>query len=64
MNVNSASLASTQALFQAKTEDLVEGNKPDGDGDQDDRATTSSLNSVTPKAQVTATVGTNINVSA
>lgn len=60
MSISSVTSASTQAVFKTNAEDLVEGVKPDGDGDQDDRNTTSS----TPKAQVTASVGNNINVSA
>ncbi len=47
---------------QTKSEGIVEGNKPDGDGDQDDATSANSVAQTNNTAQVTESLGNNVNL--
>jgi|GEM_PF-2249841 len=66
MAISSVASTSVQAaqLLQTKSEGRVEGNKPDGDGDQDDVVLGNQVAETNNTAQVTETLGNNINVVA
>jgi len=66
MHVSSttSSLIHQIAVNPQKAEGRIEGNKPDGDGDQDDGIRVAATNQADSAASATGSIGTNINVTA
>jgi hypothetical protein len=66
MTISSVASTSVQPaqLPQTRPEGRVEGNKPDGDGDQDDLIRTNSVAQANNTSQVTESLGNNVNVIA
>jgi hypothetical protein len=67
MSVSSVGSASTQQLLQplmTSAESLTEGTTPDGDSDRDDVSNVSATANVNNSANVTESIGQNINVYA
>ena len=64
MNISSA-LSSFAFNTQVSAEGRIEGNKPDGDGDKDDKASVARpVSQSSPSAQITATLGNFLNTTA
>ena len=67
MSVSSVGSASTQQLLQplmTSAESLIEGTTPDGDSDRDDVSNVSATANVNNSANLTESIGQNINVYA
>ncbi len=64
MAISSITSTSVQQvpLTQTKSEGVVEGNKPDGDGDKDDVTSANSVAQTNNIAQVTESLGNNVNL--
>ena len=65
MNISAVTSVPVQQAFQPqnRTEDRVEGNKPDGDGDQDDAVRVDTANQTKSSSQVTSSVGSQIDLT-
>jgi len=66
MTISSATntLPQPAAPPETRPESRVEGNKPDGDGDKDDVARANPVSQTSNTAQVTESLGNNLNVTA